>query len=103
MLFTKRARVRARKLAAECYVAENGDVEKASALAKSRVGEVGSPLVMLMIAGAVLQAIYYAIKIWKEWHYATPPRLPAMGEGFGLAAGEPYAMTPEEFEAMRDQ
>lgn len=70
-------------------------------MAKENVGEVGSVILLLTISALILQAIYYAIKIWKAWHMECPPWRPVAGEGFELAAGEAFELSPLELAKLR--
>jgi hypothetical protein len=72
-------------------------------MAAANVGDVGSVILILTIGTIILQAIYYAIKIWREWNVQRPPRLPMTGEGFELAAGEAFALSPIELAKLDDE
>lgn len=101
LLFTKKLRIRSRALARDCYDKCYGDVEAAYAMAQERKGELGSVLLMLTIGVMVMQAIYYAMKIWDQMNCTYAPVTPRNGEGFGLAPGEPFELTPPERMALR--
>lgn len=96
LFFTKHYRIRARALACDCFNQCSGDATKAYAMAVSRKDEVGSVIVMITISALVLQAIYYALKIWAEMNESKAPILPVPGEGFGLGINERYALTRAE-------
>lgn len=95
-LFTKSPRIKARNLACDCFDKAGGNVEAAYEMAVKRKGEVGSILLMLTIGALVLQAIYYAMKIWQSLNLMKSPILPVPGEGFELGLFEAYALTPSE-------
>ena len=102
-LITKRVRIKARRLARSCYLTCKGDTEAACRMAKERVGEVGSVILMLTISAIILQMIYYAIKIWKAWHMECPSWRPVADEGFELAVGEKFELNPLELAMLRDE
>lgn len=100
--YSKKMRIKSREFARQCYVRANGDVELAEKYAKEGYRELGNPLLILTIGVLILEAIFYAIKIWKELNLSLPPRIPVGGEGFGLADGEPWALNPAELKQMNE-
>lgn len=95
--------LRARRLTRRCYIACGGDEEATKAMIKANIKEVGNPLLVLMVVGAILQICYYAVKLWKEWHVTTPAWRPVMGEPFELCKGEKYELTELELARFRQE
>lgn len=100
-LFTKRMRMRARALSRDCHIRCHGNREQAEAMAEKRKYEVGNPILVLTIGVLILQAIYYALKIYRDrYGKGRPPIIPQPGEGFELGRGERFSLTESELQSL---